>query len=107
METLADPTRYGDLDENDPKSMARMMKRMGEEMGEDFGDELDAAMEEGEQAEESTSSSMSDPERIAESAFFLTLYRLTLRLALLTLRSIPDPGKEETIDVCWFLPLPP
>ena len=62
METLADPTKYGDLDENDPKSMARMMKRMGEEMGEDFGDELDAAMEDGEQAEEPTSSSMSDPE---------------------------------------------
>jgi putative FmdB family regulatory protein len=29
MERLADPSRLGDLDENDPRSMARWMKRMG------------------------------------------------------------------------------
>jgi hypothetical protein len=46
LESLADPTQYGDLDENDPKSVARFMKRMGQEMGEDLGDDLDAAMEE-------------------------------------------------------------
>lgn len=62
LETLSDPSKYGDLDENDPKSMARMMRRMGEEMGEDFGDELDAAMEEGQDAEEPTSTSLSDSE---------------------------------------------
>jgi len=61
LETLADPSKYGDLNENDPSSMARMMKRMGEEMGEDFGDELDAALEEGEDTEE-PSTSLSDPE---------------------------------------------
>ena len=48
LESLADPSKFGDLDESDPKSMARMMKRMGEEMGEDFGDDLDAALEEAE-----------------------------------------------------------
>jgi putative FmdB family regulatory protein len=47
LESLADPSRFSDLDESDPRSMARMMKRMGQEMGEDFGDELDEAMEEG------------------------------------------------------------
>ena len=46
LESLADPAQYGDLDENDPKSVARFMKRMGQEMGEDLGDDLDAAMDE-------------------------------------------------------------
>jgi hypothetical protein len=45
LESLADPSQYGDLDENDPQSMARFMKRMGREMGEDLGDDLDAAMD--------------------------------------------------------------
>lgn len=62
MEALADPGKYGDLDEKDPQSMARMMKRMGEEMGEDFGEDLDAAMESGEGEGEPTGSSFSDPE---------------------------------------------
>ncbi|MDP2627993.1 MAG: zinc ribbon domain-containing protein [Candidatus Rokubacteria bacterium] len=46
LESLADPSQYGDLDENDPRSMARFMKRMGDEMGEDLGEDVDAAMEE-------------------------------------------------------------
>ena len=46
LESLADPSQYGDLDENDPKSVTRFMKRMGQEMGEDLGEDLDAAMEE-------------------------------------------------------------
>ena len=46
LDSLADPSQYGDLDENDPKSVARFMKRMGQEMGEDMGDDLDAAMDE-------------------------------------------------------------
>ncbi|MBI4560980.1 MAG: zinc ribbon domain-containing protein, partial [Candidatus Rokubacteria bacterium] len=37
LESLADPGRWGDLDESDPKSMARFMKRMGEAVGEDLG----------------------------------------------------------------------
>ncbi len=45
MEALADPSKFGDLDENDPQSMARFMKKMGKEMGEDFGDDMDEAME--------------------------------------------------------------
>ena len=46
LEAAADPSQFGDLDENDPQSVARFVKRMGEEMGEDLGDDLDAAMEE-------------------------------------------------------------
>ncbi len=47
MESLADPSRMGDIDENNPKSVARMMKRMGKEMGDEFsGPEFDEAVEE-------------------------------------------------------------
>jgi putative FmdB family regulatory protein len=49
MEGLADPSKWGDLDENDPKSMAKWMKRMGKELGEDVGDVdqmVDKAMQE-------------------------------------------------------------
>ena len=46
LDSLADPASFGDIDENDPSSVARWMKKMGREMGEDFGDELDQAMEE-------------------------------------------------------------
>jgi hypothetical protein len=46
MEAMADPSNFGDVDENDPQSMARFMKKMGKEMGEDLGDDFEAAMEE-------------------------------------------------------------
>jgi putative FmdB family regulatory protein len=45
LESLADPSRWGDLDENDPASMARLVKRMGREMGEDMSG-VDEALEE-------------------------------------------------------------
>jgi putative FmdB family regulatory protein len=48
LDSLADPSNLGDLDENDPKSIARWMKKMGKEMGEDFGDEFEEALEEAE-----------------------------------------------------------
>ena len=57
LENLADPARLGDLDENDPKSLARWMKKFGQEMGEelgpDFDEEVDRALEEAEKAKES------------------------------------------------------
>ncbi|HKV56230.1 MAG TPA: zinc ribbon domain-containing protein [Candidatus Binataceae bacterium] len=50
MDALADPSKLGDLDENDPKSVARMMRRMGREMGDEFaGPEFDEAVDELEQ----------------------------------------------------------
>jgi putative FmdB family regulatory protein len=46
LERLSDPASLGDVDENDPASVARWAKRLGSEMGEDLGDELDGAMDE-------------------------------------------------------------
>jgi putative FmdB family regulatory protein len=45
LESMSDPSKWGGLDEKDPKSMMRWAKRMGEEMGEDT-EGLDEAMEE-------------------------------------------------------------
>ena len=54
LESMADPSNFGDLDENDPKSMARMMRRLGGEMGEEmppeFGEMVDR-LESGESPE--------------------------------------------------------
>ena len=46
LESLADPSKFGDVDETDPQSLARFMKKMGQEMGEDLGDDFDEALEE-------------------------------------------------------------
>ncbi len=46
LDSLADPSNFGDLDENDPKSVARWAKKMGKEMGEDLGEDFDQVMEE-------------------------------------------------------------
>ncbi len=47
LESLADPSSLGDVDENDPQSVARWAKKLAGTMGEDdLGDELEAAMEE-------------------------------------------------------------
>jgi putative FmdB family regulatory protein len=39
MESFADPSALGGIDENDPKSVARWMRKMGKEMGEDMSGE--------------------------------------------------------------------
>ena len=46
LESLADSASLGDIDENDPASVARFMKKMGREMGDDLGDDFDEAMDE-------------------------------------------------------------
>ncbi|MGC9467222.1 MAG: FmdB family zinc ribbon protein [Anaerolineae bacterium] len=38
LEDLADPSEWGDLDENDPKSMGRFMRKMMNEIGDEAGD---------------------------------------------------------------------
>ena len=52
LESMADAGSLGDIDENDPASVARFMKKMGKEFGDDLGDDfesaVDAAMAEGE-----------------------------------------------------------
>jgi len=45
LESLSDPTSWGDVDESDPKSMARMMRRMSQETGEEMGPEFDEAVD--------------------------------------------------------------
>ncbi|GAC1321720.1 MAG: zinc ribbon domain-containing protein [Chloroflexota bacterium] len=39
LEDLSDPSSFGDLDENDPKSVARWARKLGSQMGEDLGDD--------------------------------------------------------------------
>jgi putative FmdB family regulatory protein len=46
LDDLADPSGLGDLDENDPKGMARWMRKMGQELGEDAGDDFDEMVDE-------------------------------------------------------------
>ncbi len=46
MESLADPSKWGDIDEKDPKSMAKWMKKMGKELGEDMGEDVDQMVDE-------------------------------------------------------------
>jgi putative FmdB family regulatory protein len=47
LDALSDPSNLSGFDENDPKSVARMMRKMGKEMGEDFSaPEFDEAIEE-------------------------------------------------------------
>jgi putative FmdB family regulatory protein len=55
LDALADPTAWDGFDEEDPKSMARMMKKMGSELGEEMPAEFDEVvdrLESGESPEE-------------------------------------------------------
>ena len=45
LESLADLSDWGDFDEEDPRSMARMMRKMGQEMGEDMPAEFDEVVD--------------------------------------------------------------
>jgi len=46
LESLAEGGGVGDLDENDPASVARFMKKMGKEFGDELGDDFDSAVDE-------------------------------------------------------------
>jgi putative FmdB family regulatory protein len=46
LESLAEGGGGGDLDENDPASVARFMKKMGKELGDDLGEDFDSAVDE-------------------------------------------------------------
>jgi len=59
LDELSDPSDWGDVDENDPRSMARMMRKMGSELGEDMPGEFDEVVDRLEAGE--------DPEAIEES----------------------------------------
>lgn len=56
LEALSDPSAFGDVDENDPKSVARFMRKMsaqigGEDLGPEFNEMVDR-LEAGESPEE-------------------------------------------------------
>ena len=59
LDDMADPAAFGDLDENDPRSIGRWMRRMSAEMGEDLGDEMSEVVDRLEAGE--------SPESIEES----------------------------------------
>jgi len=59
LEGLADPSNLAGLDENDPKSLARLMRKMSSEAGEDLGEEFSEMVERLEAGE--------DPEALAAS----------------------------------------
>lgn len=46
LDALAESPGFGDLDENNPASVARFMKKMGREFGDDLGDDFESAMDE-------------------------------------------------------------
>jgi putative FmdB family regulatory protein len=46
LESLADAGSFGDVDENDPASVARFMKKMGKEFGDELGDDFESAVDE-------------------------------------------------------------
>ncbi|MGC8873067.1 MAG: FmdB family zinc ribbon protein [Chloroflexia bacterium] len=46
IESLADPSLLADVDENDPRSIARWARRMQRTLGEDLGEEFDEMIEE-------------------------------------------------------------
>jgi putative FmdB family regulatory protein len=41
LESMADPAGFGDLDEDDPRSVARWARRMKQEMGDELGPEFE------------------------------------------------------------------
>ncbi len=59
LDDMSDPSFLGDMDENDPKSLAKAMKKMGREMGEDLPPEFNEITDRLEAGE--------DPEAIEKS----------------------------------------
>lgn len=51
LESLAGDPGLADIDERDPRSVARAMQRLGREFGDDLGEDFESAMEEAVEAE--------------------------------------------------------
>src|SRR5215470_7767196 len=52
LDDLTDDAALADVDERDPKSMARWMRKMGNELGDDAGEDFDEMVDELEQGGE-------------------------------------------------------
>lgn len=62
MDAMADPSGFGDVDENDPRSMAKFMRKMGSEMGEELPGEFNEVVDRLESGEPPDSIEQSMPE---------------------------------------------
>lgn len=51
LEDMGDPGGLGDVDENDPRSVARWARKMGEQMGDDVGDDFQEMVDQMESGE--------------------------------------------------------
>jgi putative FmdB family regulatory protein len=45
LDSLSDPANWDGIDEEDPRSMARMMRKMGDELGEELPPEFDEVVD--------------------------------------------------------------
>lgn len=45
LESLADPGKWSDIDENNPASMTKFMKKMGKEFGDELGEDFEQEVE--------------------------------------------------------------
>lgn len=59
LDSISDPSNWAGIDEEDPRSMARMMRKMGQELGEELPPEFDEVVDRLESGE--------DPEDIESS----------------------------------------
>lgn len=59
LDTLTDPDRWSDLDQEDPRAIGRMMRQMSREMGEEMPPEFDEVVDRLESGE--------DPDEIEKS----------------------------------------
>ncbi len=66
LDSLADSADFGDVDENDPGSVARFMKKMGKEFGDELGDDFEDAVDEA--MDESAKEDAGDGEATATSS---------------------------------------
>lgn len=56
LESMLDPSKFSDLDENDPRSIERVMRRMGRELGDELGEGFEESIEEAMNEPDSTAS---------------------------------------------------
>ena len=68
MESLADPSSFSGLDENDPASVARWVRKMGSELGDDFSDGQDIEQMAEEAAREAADGGMSGEDSYSASS---------------------------------------
>ncbi len=66
LDDLSDPAALADLDENDPRAMARLMRRMADETGEDLGPEMEEVIGRLEAGEDPEAIEKSMPELMGE-----------------------------------------